>query len=81
MPIIIAGFTFQSLGFMAATSMYVNYIGRMMQYGLPAPMARGTMSISVGPPGSTGLAYINLAPALPLITAFYLLTLAHAKRW
>lgn len=65
MPIIVAGFTFQSLGFMVATSMYANYIGKMMQYGFPAPMARGTMFISVGPPSFTGLAYINLAIALP----------------
>ena len=65
MPIIIAGFTFQSLGFMVATFMYANYIGRMMQYGFPAPSARGTMFISVGPPSFTGLAYINLATSLP----------------
>lgn len=65
MPILVAGFTFQSLGFMVAIFMFSNYIGRMMQSGLPAPMTRGGMFISVGPPSFTGLAYISIAGDLP----------------
>ena len=64
-PILVSGFTFQSLGFLVAIFLYSNYIGRMMQSGLPAPMTRGGMFISVGPPCFTGLAYIELAAAVP----------------
>ena len=69
-PILIAGFTFQSLGFLVASFMFSNYIGRMMQSGLPVPKTRGGMFISVGPPAFTGLAYIEMALALPLTFDF-----------
>ena len=69
-PILVAGFTFQSLGFMVAIFMFSNYIGRMMQSGLPAPMTRGGMFISVGPPSFTGLAFISIAEALPTLYDF-----------
>ncbi|KAK4696756.1 hypothetical protein P7C71_g1218, partial [Lecanoromycetidae sp. Uapishka_2] len=62
-PIIIAGTTFQGLGFMVASFMYANYIGRLMSHGLSAPNTRPGMFISVGPPAFTGLAFIGLANA------------------
>jgi len=37
----------------------------MMQYGLPTPTARRAMVISIQPPITIGLAYINLADPLP----------------
>ena len=65
MPIIVAGFSFQSLGFLVAIFMFSNYLGRMMQSGLPAPMTRPGMFISVGPTSFTAIAYIDLAKAVP----------------
>ena len=63
--IIVAGFTFQSLGFLVSILMFTNFIGRMMQSGLPAPNARGGMFLTVGPASFTALAYIAMAHALP----------------
>lgn len=60
-PILIAGLTFQGLGFIVAVFMYSNYIGRLMTAGLPRPSARPGMFIAVGPPSFTGLAIIGMA--------------------
>ena len=65
MQIIVAGLTFQGLGIMVSVFMYSIYLGRLMQYGLPAPKARAGMFISVGPPAFTSLALITMANALP----------------
>jgi tellurite resistance protein TehA-like permease len=62
-PIIIAGVTFQGLGFIVAVFMYANYIGRLMTAGLPSPSTRPGMFIAVGPPSFTGLALIGMANA------------------
>jgi C4-dicarboxylate transporter/malic acid transport protein len=62
-PILIAGLTFQGLGFIVAVFMYSNYIGRLMTAGLPRPSARPGMFIAVGPPSFTGLAIIGMANA------------------
>lgn len=62
-PIIIAGTTFQGLGFAVAVLMYANYIGRLMTGGLPEPDTRPGMFIAVGPPAFTGLALSGLSRA------------------
>lgn len=62
-PIIIAGFTFQTLGFLVSILMYSNYVRRLMTDGLPSPNTRPGMFISVGPPSFTGLAYIGMSNA------------------
>lgn len=36
-PIIIAGVTFQGVGFLVAVFMYSNYVSRLMLYGYPPP--------------------------------------------
>lgn len=65
MPIIVAGVTFQGLGWMVSFLMYAAYVHRLMQFGLPAPNLRPGMFIAVGPPSFTGLALIGLGNALP----------------
>ncbi|SLM34710.1 Voltage-dependent anion channel [Lasallia pustulata] len=60
-PIIIAGVTFQGVGFLVAVFMYSNYVGRLMSYGLPSPNTRPGMFIAVGPPAFTALALIGMA--------------------
>lgn len=62
-PIIIAGTTFQGLGFTVAVLMYANYIGRLLTGGLPDPDTRPGMFIAVGPPAFTGLALSGLSRA------------------
>ena len=62
-PIIIAGTTFQTLGFMIAIFIFSNYMERLMVNGLPPPSTRPGMFISVGPPAFTGLALISMANA------------------
>ena len=63
--IIIAGLTFQGLGFLVTILMYAQYIGRLMAYGLPAPDLRPGMFIAVGPPSFTALAIIGMARSIP----------------
>ncbi|MGI4851009.1 MAG: tellurite-resistance/dicarboxylate transporter family protein [Janthinobacterium lividum] len=69
-PIIVAGVTLQGLGWMVSFLMYAIYLGRLMQYGLPAPNLRPGMFIAVGPPSFTGLALIGLSNSLPQ-TAYF----------
>ncbi|CAK3788106.1 malic acid transport [Lecanosticta acicola] len=64
-PIIIAGLTFQGLGWMLSFMIYAIYLHRLIQFGLPAPDLRPGMFIAVGPPAFTGLALIGLSQALP----------------
>lgn len=40
LPILVAGLTFQGLGFWAAIPLYGTFISRLMQYGLPSPNLR-----------------------------------------
>ena len=65
LPILVAGVTFQGLGWIVSFLMYAAYIHRLMQYGLPAPNLRPGMFISVGPPSFRGLALIGMSNALP----------------
>jgi tellurite resistance protein TehA-like permease len=65
LTIVIAGITFQGLGWMASFIMDAMYLHRLIQYGLPAPDIRPGQFILVGPPSFTSLALIGLAKALP----------------
>ena len=65
MSIIVAGLTFQGLGMFVAILMYAQYVGRLMQYGLPAPDLRPGMFIAVGPPSFTALSIIGMASNIP----------------
>ncbi|KZF24001.1 C4-dicarboxylate transporter/malic acid transport protein, partial [Xylona heveae TC161] len=60
-PIIVAGTTFQGLGFLVSMLMYANYFGRLLTAGLPEPATRPGMFISVGPPSFTAIALIGMA--------------------
>ncbi|GKZ32540.1 hypothetical protein AbraIFM66950_002021 [Aspergillus brasiliensis] len=64
-PMVIAGITFQGLGFSISFMMYAHYIGRLMETGLPSPEHRPGMFICVGPPAFTALALVGMAKALP----------------
>ncbi|GAQ43507.1 hypothetical protein AtubIFM55763_010841 [Aspergillus tubingensis] len=64
-PMVIAGITFQGLGFSISFMMYAHYIGRLMEVGLPSPEHRPGMFICVGPPAFTALALVGMAKALP----------------
>ena len=65
-PMIVGGLTFQGLGMLVSILVYAQYIGRLMQYGLPAPNLRPGMFIAVGPGSFTAVAVIGLAKNLPL---------------
>ena len=64
-PIIVAGVTFQGLGFSISCMMYAHYIGRLMESGLPHRDHRPGLFICVGPPSFTALALIGMAKGLP----------------
>lgn len=65
MPMLVAGVTYQGLGWIVATLVYPLYFGRLMEEGLPAPAMRPGMFISVGPAGYTTVAIIGMANAIP----------------
>jgi C4-dicarboxylate transporter/malic acid transport protein len=65
MSVIVGGLTAQGLGMLVAFLMYVQYIRRLLQFGLPSPNMRPGMFISVGPPAFTSLAIIALADDFP----------------
>lgn len=65
MAILVAGATFQGLGFWTTIIIYSIYMLRMMEYGMPGPNLRPGMFIAVGPPCFTGLALIGMARSLP----------------
>lgn len=71
MNIIVAGISFQGLGWMVAFLMFAVYMHRLIQYGLPAPDLRPGMFISVGPPSFTALALIGMAQSLPPDAEFF----------
>jgi len=65
MSVIVGGLTAQGLGMLVAFLMYVQYIRRLLQFGLPSPNMRPGMFISVGPPAFTCLALIGFGdPAI-----------------
>lgn len=64
-PIVLAGITFQGLGFSISFMMYAHYIGRLMESGLPSSEHRPGMFICVGPPAFTALALVGMAKGLP----------------
>ncbi|CZR60657.1 related to C4-dicarboxylate transport protein [Phialocephala subalpina] len=61
MTILVAGLSYQGLGFFLALAMYGLYFGRLLTSGLPADMSRPAMFIAVGPPAFTALAFIGMA--------------------
>lgn len=65
MPMLVAGVTYQGLGWIVATLVYPLYLGRLMEDGLPAPAMRPGMFIAVGPAGYTTVAIIGMANAIP----------------
>ncbi|KAF4470152.1 C4-dicarboxylate transport mae1 [Fusarium albosuccineum] len=65
MPILVAGVTYQGLGWIVASLVYPLYLGRLMQDGLPAPAMRPGMFIAVGPAGYTSVALIGMASSIP----------------
>ncbi|KAH7150360.1 voltage-dependent anion channel [Dactylonectria estremocensis] len=65
LPILVAGVTYQGLGWIVASLIYPLYLGRLMQDGLPAPAMRPGMFIAVGPAGYTTLALIGMARSIP----------------
>ena len=65
MAMLVAGVTFQGLGWTVAFLLYPLYLGRLMQDGLPAPAMRPGMFIAVGPAGYTSVAIIGLSKAIP----------------
>lgn len=65
LPILVAGVTFQGLGWIVASLVYPLYLGRLMQDGLPAPAMRPGMFIAVGPAGYTTVALIGMSRAIP----------------
>ncbi|EAW15146.1 tellurite-resistance/dicarboxylate transporter family protein [Aspergillus clavatus NRRL 1] len=75
-PVIMAGVTFQGLGFSISFMMYAHYIGRLMESGLPCREHRPGMFICVGPPAFTALALVGMAKGLP--AEFKLINDAHA---
>jgi C4-dicarboxylate transporter/malic acid transport protein len=64
-PIIVAGTTFQGLGFSISMIMYAHYVGRLMESGLPCREHRPGMFIAVGPPAFTALALVGMTKGLP----------------
>ncbi|KAL4888652.1 voltage-dependent anion channel [Aspergillus ambiguus] len=65
LPIIVAGTTFQGLGFSISVIMYAHFVGRLMESGLPCREHRPGMFIAVGPPAFTALALVGMAQGLP----------------
>ena len=63
--ILVAGVTFQGLGFWVAILVYAVYISRLMESGLPGPTLRPGMFIAVGPPSFTALALIGMSKSIP----------------
>ena len=61
MFILVAGLSYQGLGFFVALMMYGIYFGRLLTSGLPIDMSRPAMFIAVGPPSFTALAFIGMA--------------------
>lgn len=65
LPMLVAGVTYQGLGWTVATLVFPLYLGRLMQEGLPAPPMRPGMFMAVGPAGYTTVALIGMARAVP----------------
>lgn len=63
MSLLVAGTTFQGVGFWVALSIFGPLMSRLMRIGLPAPALRPGMFISVAPPAYTSFALIKLSDA------------------
>ncbi|PBP16580.1 C4-dicarboxylate transporter/malic acid transporter [Diplocarpon rosae] len=61
MSILVAGLSYQGLGFFVSLFMYPLYFGRLLTSGLPVYLSRPAMFIAVGPPSFTALAFIGMA--------------------
>lgn len=71
LPVMIAGLTFQGLGFWTAMIIYPIYIMRLMQYGLPNPALRPGMFIAVGPFSFTAVAAIGISSHIPTSYGYF----------
>ncbi|KAK4495171.1 hypothetical protein PRZ48_013498 [Zasmidium cellare] len=63
--ILVAGLTFQGLGWTVSFMMFALLLHRLMQYGLPAPNLRPGLFIAVGPPSFTSIALITITSSFP----------------
>ncbi|KAK7214777.1 hypothetical protein V2G26_002780 [Clonostachys chloroleuca] len=68
---LVAGVTYQGLGWTVACLVYPLYLGRLMQDGLPAPAMRPAMFMAVGPAGFTTVAIIGMARAIPVRYGYF----------
>lgn len=66
LEILVAGLTFQGLGFILSILFYAHYIGRLMSEGAMNREHRTGMFIAVGPPSFTALALLGMANSVPL---------------
>ncbi|KAI5463649.1 voltage-dependent anion channel [Mariannaea sp. PMI_226] len=71
LPMLVAGVTYQGLGWTVAMLIFPLYLGRLMQDGLPAPPMRPGMFMAVGPAGYTTVALIGMARAIPEDYGFF----------
>ena len=65
LPILVAGLTYQGLGFLISLIMMALYLSRLMADGLPDSHLRPGMFMAVGPPSFTALAVMGMANNLP----------------
>lgn len=68
--ILVAGLSYQGLGFFVALMMYGIYFGRLLTSGLPIDTSRPTMFIAVGPPSFSALAFIGMGQDVVAVQIF-----------
>ncbi|PVH74243.1 hypothetical protein DL98DRAFT_604919 [Cadophora sp. DSE1049] len=69
-PILIAGLTFQGLGFLMSILVFAIYLHRLFRVGLPDPEIRPAMFLAVGPPAFTSIALLRLTNDIPQYSYF-----------
>ncbi|KAK3724195.1 hypothetical protein LTR37_001320 [Vermiconidia calcicola] len=67
LEIIIAGWTFQGIGFLVSLMIYASFIYRLMTQKLPRESLRPGMFISVGPSGFTIAGVVTMGQVLPSV--------------
>jgi tellurite resistance protein TehA-like permease len=67
LEIIVAGWTFQGIGFLVSLMIYASFIYRLMTHKLPRESLRPGMFISVGPSGFTIAGVIYMGQVLPRV--------------
>ncbi|KAK3696411.1 hypothetical protein LTR37_017982 [Vermiconidia calcicola] len=65
LEIIVAGWTFQGIGFLVSLMIYASFIYRLMTQKLPRESLRPGMFISVGPSGFTIAGVVTMGQVLP----------------